>query len=356
MPLALGANGERGLERQRLAGALAQQPRALALLDDHVHERLAVARRAHALAGGERPLAQRHQQARLGVDEFRRDRGELLRVAVLAAHLLLLALAQHLRARAHQLVGGVAVDALQAALVVDVGDDLLHPAPVVELAESFAEGIASLCSGGRGGVVARLVAQLVPALVAQRDAPGAAVAAEAVRVARVQRERGVRRGDLLALRPRRLRVGGDRFRGLGAVLQVAGVAAAALRLLADGSPLRLGLAEVAADAELAQVAVGHAVAQPVRVRQAAVGHRRFAEGFAVDRDDARHGGHDRAFDARHDRLRGSRPARRSFPHRRDCRARAPCRRARGPCHACPCRPRGTRRSRSSPARARLRGR
>ena len=71
-------------------------------------------------------------------------------------------------------------------------------------------------------------------------------------------------------------------------------------VLADGSPLRLRLAEVAADAQLAQVAVGHAVAEPLRVRQRRPRRVGLAEHRAVDRDHAGHRRHDRALDARHD--------------------------------------------------------
>ena len=92
-------------------------------------------------------------------------------------------------------------------------------------------------------------------------------------------------------------IGGQRGQRLGAVFQVAGIAAAAARFLRDRPPHRLGLAQVAVHAELAQVAVGRAVTQAAGMGQGVA--MVFTEYGAVGRDDAGEGGHDRALHARH---------------------------------------------------------
>ena len=119
-------------------------------------------------------------------------------------------------------------------------------------------------SGGSGG---RLV-HLVPALVARRNPTRPAVAAEALPVVDVERDRRMHDGHLRGA-PRLLlpRTGRAPPRASGLYDQVAGVAAAAARVLAVRAERDLLRPEVARRAQLAQVRVGRRPPEPLHVRR-----------------------------------------------------------------------------------------
>ena len=162
----LDAHGDRWLQRTPFAGTFADEKRPAVLADDHIDQCVprpgcGVMTRRRA-----RPRPQREDPPGFRIELRRRNRRQRFlrpRMAVLASYAALTALSLMSDSVAHDLVRGVAVDAVEAPLLMDVGHHAFEH-PLIGQHPKTRRRRPGRIRRGRGRLV-----HLVPAFVTGRD-------------------------------------------------------------------------------------------------------------------------------------------------------------------------------------------